>query len=157
MQKRNLEIKWGQILVSFFFILLCIMIFTKYGTTHNHTGSATATVTTGKTGQNWVWSTFKTQANMDVASSPNDIGVYEMKVKVTGKKEKTTWFVGLGGGTVVPFTSGALPYTDNLDDGKTYRTWGSGGKIKISASSKGNIVGITTNASDSNSVTYEHP
>ena len=43
MQKQNLEIKWGQILVSLFFILLCVMIFTKYGTTHNHTGSAKAT------------------------------------------------------------------------------------------------------------------
>lgn len=156
MQKRNLELKWVPILMSFFFISLCVMIFPKYGTTHNHTGSATATATAEKTGQNWFWSTYKTHAKMVVESAPNDIGVYEMRVKVTGKKEKTTWYVGLGGGTTVPFTSGACAYTDDLEDGKTYRKWGSGSgnDISISASSSGNISGSNTSASDSCSASY---
>lgn len=155
MLKRNLELKWVPLLVSFFFISFCVMIFPQFGTTQNNTGSATATATAGKTGQNRFWSTYRAHAKMELESAPDDIGVYEMRVKVTGKKEKTTWYVGAGGGTVVPFTSGACAFKpDDLEDSKTYRTWGSGDDIKISASSSGNITGTITSASDSCTAHY---
>lgn len=139
------------------FLHYCVMIFTKYGTTHNHTGSATATVTAGKIVENRYYSTFKSQANMEVKSLPNDMGVYEMKVHVTGKNAKTTRHRGLGGGTVVLYQSGAEPFTDDIDDSKKYRKWGRDRKIKIWAYSNGEIISDITNASDDNDVTYEHP
>lgn len=154
MQKRNLELKWGPLLVSFFFISLCVMIFPKFGTTHNHTGSATATATAEKTGQNWFSSTFKTHAKIVVESAPDDIGTYQLRVKVTGKPAITTWFVGLGGGTSVPFTSGACAFTDEKKDDNTYKKWGSGSDISISASSSGSISGTDTSAIDICSASY---
>lgn len=55
--QRNLEFKWVLPLVTFFLISLCVMTFPKIGTPHNHTGSATATASASKIGQNWFWST----------------------------------------------------------------------------------------------------
>ena len=134
----------------FLFLLLCVITFPKFGTTHNHTGSATATASARKTGQNWFYSTYEAKARIEVASLPNDIGAYEMRVKVSGKKPP------LRSGKQYPFTSGACAWTDFLKDDETYKKWGSGsdGDFKISASSSGCITGITTSASDSCTANY---
>jgi len=103
------------------------------------------------------WTTYKTEADVSVESAAqSDLGVYEMRVEVTGKNPKTTWYVGGGGGTTVPFSSSdGCAYTDDLDDDNTYRRWGSGDHdISITASSEGCITGIITSASDSSSASY---
>ncbi len=149
MLKRNFELKWIPLLASFFLISLCMITFPKFGTTHNHTGSVTATATAEKTGQNWFYSTYKTHAEVVVESLPNDIGVYAMTVKVTGKKPP------LLSGRTQRFSSCACAFTDDMESGKKYYQWGSGsGDFKISASSSGCINGRSTSASGSCTVNY---
>ena len=149
MQKCNLGLKWVPLMVCFSFISFCVMIVPKIGIT-NDTGSVSATASAGQTGQNWFWTTYKTEAMVTVTSAAEqDDGVYQMRVKVTGKIEKTSRYVGLGGGTTVNFSSSAsCAFTDDLDDDKTYRVWGSGNDdFSISASSSGDITGEITSAS----------
>lgn len=157
MQKRNFGYQW--ILRFFYFsvIAVCITIFPKMGTTQGGSGSVSASASAGQTGQNMFWTTYKTDAEVTVESAAVlDLGVYEMKVKVTGKNPKTTWHVGLGGGTTVPFESSAgCAFSDDLDDDNTYKRWGSGDHdISITASSEGDINGIKTSASGSCSAKY---
>lgn len=131
--QRNFDLTWATVLVCFCVIGFCVMTLPKVGTTH-HTEYAVATASAEKTGQNFVWSTFRADASASVFAPPGDIGLYVLEVEVTGNPPLRT--------PQLPFSSRPdRSFSDLRSTGKTYRAWGSGSQTRFSAESKADISG----------------
>ena len=96
-------------------------------------------------GQNWFWSTFKSEAYADVYAPEGTIGVYQLEAAVTGKNTKRT--------QQLPFFDGTTKDTQ-IRNSNTYRAWGSGSNVRFSASSEAYI---TSNAGDDDADYAQYP
>lgn len=118
--------------LNLFCVCLCLLsvfalTFPKAGKTNGVSASANAYAY--KSGQNWVWSTFKAEAYAGASAPAGSVGVYELEAKVTGNLDRDTGQVAFFDGT-----------SRNIDNTKTYRAWGSGSNMQFSASSDSEIV-----------------
>ena len=117
----------------FFLFLFCVITFPKIGKTH-HTEFAKASASAQKTGENWVYSTFRAEASSSVSAPVGDIGVWELYAEVTGKQPIDT--------PQIPYAYVPPEYlSKSANRGKTYYAWEDGANMVFSAESEANVSG----------------
>ncbi len=132
MKMQVLRNRMSAILTCLCLLSLAILIFPKIGKTN--AASASANAYAYKSGQNFVYSTFKAEAYAGAYAPDNSVGVYQLEAEVTGKNPRVT--------PQVPFFDGTSP---SIEKKNTYYAWGDGANMQFSASSGSEI---TSNVGD---------